>query len=301
MATLQIKKAIKFGAKAKIAIYGPSGSGKTYTSLMIALEMAGDKRVLLIDSEDGSASKYADLFDFDVIDLDAHDPQSYINAIALAAKSQEHSVIILDSITQEWDGVNGALEQVGGNITKWSKVTPLHRKFVDTMLSTGKHLIATMRAKEDYDISETEDKNGYKKKTITKLGVKPIQREGIQYEFDVIGSLKMDSSMEIVKTRCSSLKDITFVPGQEMDFSSIMLAWLSGAEKPDMQVTREKLNEVYARGKKAQRFADTAEFAAYIREVLDLDEMLSPASLKDSQVKALESDIAEKESQLTAA
>src|SRR5215470_13267485 len=101
---LQIKKAVKYGAKMRLALYGPAGSGKSYTALSVARAMAGDKRILVIDTERGTASKYADIFDFDVIELPTFHPHDYIAAIRMAAASKEHSVLIIDSITHEWDG-----------------------------------------------------------------------------------------------------------------------------------------------------------------------------------------------------
>src|SRR5687767_11447970 len=130
---LQIKKAVKFGAKARIAIYGPSGSGKTFSSLALAQEMAGDGRVCVIDTERGSASKYADIYDFDVIELDSFHPQTYVDAIKMVAQARIYTVLVIDSITHEWDGSKGALELAGQNFTNWSKVTPLHNAFIDAL------------------------------------------------------------------------------------------------------------------------------------------------------------------------
>src|SRR5262249_25651095 len=150
------------------------GSGKTYTALSIAQEMAGDKRVLVIDTERGSASKYADIFDFDVIELDSFHPQTYVDAINLAAQSKDHSVLVIDSATHEWDGSRGPLEIAGQNFVNWAKVTPLHNAFVDAMLGADIHVIATMRAKEEYDVGK-DDKG---KTAVRKIGMEPIQRKG---------------------------------------------------------------------------------------------------------------------------
>lgn len=226
---IQIKKAVKFGAKGRIALYGPSGSGKTYTALSIAREMAGDGRVLVIDTERGSASKYADVFDFDVIELDSFHPNTYIEAIKVASASKEHSVLVIDSLSHEWEGSKGALELAGKDFTNWSTVTPLHNKFIDAVLDAKIHVIATMRAKEEHIMEKEEGK----KAVIRKMGVQPIQGKGIQYEFDVIGALDMSNEMGIEKTRCSSLKDMTFKTGQEQAFASIMLAWLDGVKQPE--------------------------------------------------------------------
>jgi nucleoside-triphosphatase THEP1 len=224
---IQIKKAIKYGAKMRLALYGPSGSGKTYTALKIGTEMT-KKRILVIDSERGSASKYADIFDFDVIELQSFHPNSYVEAIKAAAQSPDHDVLIIDSATQEWDGSSGALELAGHNFTNWAKVTPLHNAFVDTMLSVNMHLIVTMRAKEEHVM---ETKEGKAKPDVRSVGMEPIQRKGMVYEFDVVGSLDQDNVLTVAKTRCSELQNKVFSrAGSEI--AEVMTRWLDGIPAP---------------------------------------------------------------------
>jgi hypothetical protein len=225
---LTIKKAVKFGAKLRLALYGPSGSGKTYTALSIAREMAGDKRIVVIDTERGSASKYADIYDFDVIELDNFHPHSYIEAIRMVVQAQEYSVLIIDSTTHEWDGSKGALELAGQDFRNWAKVTPLHNAFVDAMLSADIHVIATMRAKEEHVMEKVE---GKAKPEIRSVGIEPIQRKGMQYEFDVVGSLDLDNTLTIVKTRCSALLGGVFHQAGKQ-IADILKAWLDGAPAP---------------------------------------------------------------------
>jgi hypothetical protein len=50
---------LKYGAELRLALCGTSGSRKTYTLLQLATELGGP--VALVDSERGSASKYADI------------------------------------------------------------------------------------------------------------------------------------------------------------------------------------------------------------------------------------------------
>jgi nucleoside-triphosphatase THEP1 len=222
---VQIRKAIKYGAKMRLALYGPSGSGKTYTALKIATEMT-KKRILVVDSERGSASKYADIFDFDVIELQSFHPNSYVEAIRAAAQSPDHDVLIIDSATQEWDGSSGALELAGHNFTNWAKVTPMHNAFVDTMLSVNMHLIVTMRAKEEHSMKEVKGKT-----VVESVGVEPIQRKGIQYEFDVVGSLDLDNVLTIAKTRCSELQNKIY-PRAGGEIAEVMSRWLDGIPAP---------------------------------------------------------------------
>lgn len=260
---IQIKKAVKYGAKMRLALYGPSGSGKTYTSLKIATEIA-KKRIVVIDSERGSASKYADIFDFDVIELESFHPNSYVEAIKAVAKSPDHDVLIIDSISQEWDGSKGALELAGHNFVNWGTVTPLHNLFIDAMLSINKHLIVTMRAKEEHKMDEVVDPKTNKTKTQVKsFGIEPIQRKGIQYEFDVVCSLDIDNVLTVVKTRCSELQNAVF-PRAGKEIAEVMARWLDGVPAPEKPISvKDAYESCYASG----LVKGKADFYQYASEV----------------------------------
>ena len=156
------RKATKTKGRARIALSGVSGSGKTYSALAIACALG--KRVLVVDSERGSAEKYADKFEFDVVDAAAlpdHSPATY-NKILAAAADEKYDVIVVDSLSHEWMGTGGILEMVdraaGSNsFAKWKTASPLHAKLIDSLLQVPCHLIATMRAKSEYVM---EDVNG---------------------------------------------------------------------------------------------------------------------------------------------
>lgn len=291
---LQIKKAVKYGSKARIALYGPSGSGKTYTALSIAHSMCGDKRVCLIDTERGSASKYADVFtDFDVIELDNFHPNTFVEAIRLVVKSGDYSVLIIDSISHEWEGKGGALELAGQNFTNWGKVTPLHNSFVDAMLSAPLHVIATLRAKEDYAVEQTE-KDGRNKTNVRKLGMEPIQRKGIQYEFDITCSLDNENALTVEKTRCSALQHAIFQQAGA-DFAQVVQTWLDGELPPTRLIAKDKLNDLFSRGKKARCFTTVDEFGEFVKTELDLDVAIEPRLLTEDQGRDLEAAIFQRE------
>jgi superfamily II DNA or RNA helicase len=109
MSALTFAKATKQAAKGRIALDGPSGSGKTYTALTVAQVLG--HRIAVVDTEHGSASKYADLFDFDTLTLDRYSPQILIEAFT-AAGSAGYDVVIVDSLSHFWMGTDGMLEQV---------------------------------------------------------------------------------------------------------------------------------------------------------------------------------------------
>ncbi len=186
---MQFQKAQRKRAKLRLALSGPSGSGKTYSALLIAKGFGG--RIAVIDTESGSASLYADLVEFDTLELaPPFTPERFCDALKAAADAG-YDVCVIDSITHEWDGAGGCLEineQIahakfkGNTYAAWSETTPRHRAFLDAILQAPMHVIATMRSK-------TETVQGNDKK-VKKLGMKPIQREGAEYEFTVVLDLE---------------------------------------------------------------------------------------------------------------
>lgn len=225
------QRATKKNSRLKMGLIGLAGSGKTYTALSIATNLIPNGRVLVIDTEHGSASKYADLFEFDVVELDDHTPTNYAEAIHYAV-SAGYDAIVLDSLSHAWNGSNGALEQVdnaakraggGGNaFGVWRNVTPLHNAMIQAIVSSRIHLIATMRSKMDY----VQEKDAHGKTTIRKVGLAPVQRDGMEYEFDVVADLNQDNEMVVSKSRCPSLTGKVFNhPGA--DVAAILSGWLS--------------------------------------------------------------------------
>lgn len=222
------KKATKRQSKARVAITGPAGSGKSYTALRLATAMC--KKVAAIDTEHGSLSKYADEFDFDVMELDDFHPDNYVKAINEAIKAG-YECLVIDSASHEWTGKNGCLELVevyartkrgNNNYAAWADVTPLHTRFIETIHSAPLHIFATFRSKMDY--VETTDGKG--KKGYQKVGMAPITRDGAEYEFDIVGDMDLSHTMVVSKSRCRRLADKVFqTPGQ--DVADIIMEWLS--------------------------------------------------------------------------
>jgi hypothetical protein len=231
------RKAVKSQAKARIGIIGPSGSGKTYTALKIASELG--EKIAVIDTEYGSASKYADEFDFDVCELNNYDPRNYTKAIQSAGQAG-YDVIIIDSLSHAWSGEGGVLEMAdklkakyrGNKFAAWADVTPLHNQLVHAMLRSPAHLIATLRSKMEY--IQTEDDKG--KTVIKKVGMAPIQRDGMEYEFDIVGDMDLEHNFIISKTRCRALDGAVInKPGEEL--AKTIKDWLTdGAPAPQQPV-----------------------------------------------------------------
>lgn len=184
---MELRKATRKTVKLRMGISGASGFGKTYSALLLAYGMTNDwSKIAVIDTENGSAELYSNLGDYNVITLAApFSPERYIEAIK-TCENANMEVIIIDSITHEWEGKGGCLDiadQVTqassskNSYTAWSKVTPRHQNFVEAILQSKCHIITTVRRKQDYDMV----KNGNKTE-IVKVGMKEVTREGFEYE-----------------------------------------------------------------------------------------------------------------------
>ena len=224
-------KAVKYAAKGRVALIGPAGSGKSYTMLLLARALAGPKgRIAAIDTEHGSLSKYADIFDFDVIELDSFSPETFVNSLH-AAESSCYDVFCCDSLSHFWVGRDGALEFVDmaakrsrDNMGGWKEFRPHERLMVDEMISSTCHVICTMRTKTDYQ--EQTDSNGKKKRV--KIGLAPVQRDGLEYEFDLVGYMDEDNTFITDKTRCSAYAQKAYTKPGPAEFASLV-EWLNGA------------------------------------------------------------------------
>lgn len=182
--TMELKKSERNKAKIKMALQGPSGSGKTMSAILLAQGLTnGDlSKVAIIDSEAGSSNLYSHLGGYNVLNLDnPHSPDRYVEAIDICIKAGME-VVILDSISHCWDYLLDYHSSLQGNsFVNWAKIKPLEKKFVDKILQSDIHFIATMRVKQDYVINE---KNG--KMVPEKVGLKAIQRDEISYEFTIV-------------------------------------------------------------------------------------------------------------------
>jgi energy-coupling factor transporter ATP-binding protein EcfA2 len=226
-------KAVKYAAKGRVALVGPAGSGKSYTSLLLARALAGPNgRIAAIDTEHGSLSKYADLFNFDVIELDSFSPETFIESLH-AAEAAHYDVFLCDSLSHFWVGRDGALEFVDmaakrnkDNMGGWKEFRPHERRMVDEMVSSPCHVICTMRTKTDYQ-EQTDDKG---KKKRVKIGLAPVQREGLEYEFDLVGYMDEDNTFIADKTRCSAYSQKAFTKPGPKEFAPFV-EWLQGAAR----------------------------------------------------------------------
>jgi len=204
---MELRQARREAAKIKCALQGPSGSGKTYSSLLLASGLQSDwNRIAIIDTENHSADLYSHFGNYNVLSLEEpFTPERYIEAIETCEKAGM-DVIIIDSISHEWDSSGGILDvhgnMAGNSFTNWAKLTPRHNSFVQKILQSPCHIIATMRTKQDYVLTE---KNG--KMVPEKVGLKSVSRNGTDYEFTIVFDLDIKHQAIASKDRTGLFAD----------------------------------------------------------------------------------------------
>lgn len=226
--TLQFKKAERRQAKLKIAISGPSGSGKTYSALRLAKGIGG--KTAVIDTENGSASLYADRFDFDTLEIEPpYTSQKYVAAIDAAEKAG-YKVIVVDSFSHLWAGEGGTLDQKsardargGSGFANWKEPKQAYGQAKNAILHSTSHIIVTLRSKQAY--LQVEDGGRTK---IQKAGMDPIAEPGIEYEFTVVFDAQMDHKVQASKDRTALFVGEVFQVTE--DTGAKLMAWLAGAK-----------------------------------------------------------------------
>jgi transcriptional regulator with XRE-family HTH domain len=229
-----IEVAKRSSSKARIALCGPPGAGKTFSALELAKGMlAGDSsKIILIDSENKSAAKYAD-GRWKQLVLPDCSLKTYTDAIRFS--SSRCGVLIIDSLSHAWMGPGGALEQAESEQSRarnkmeaWRVVTPLQLRLLKSILDAPCHVIATMRTKDEWVF----DRNDKGRTVPRKVGTKPVQRDGVEYEFDVVGYLSSSHTLSVTKTRCPELDGlISHRPTAEL--GEKILGWLSDSDEPE--------------------------------------------------------------------
>ena len=282
---MTLRKATRQKSKIRLGLSAPAGGGKTYSALLIASGMTSWDKIALIDTENGSGDLYSHLGDYNVLSLEApYSPERYVEAIHQCEKAGME-VIIVDSITHEWDGKGGILDihsgMTGNSFTNWATLTPRHQKFINAILSSPCHVITTVRRKQEYEM--TKDNNG--KVKVDKVGMKEITREGFEYELTVNLELDIKHNARSSKDRTGLFMDQPdFVPSDET--GKKILEWCNSGVEVDTRPTLndESMSKLVDRIKAGEtNLYDKSK--AYYNLRPDQDEILLDATMYASETK----------------
>lgn len=244
------KKAVRESAKLRLALTGPAGSGKTYSSLQIASGIGG--RIAMIDTERGSGALYANICDYDVLRIDPpFEPKKFLEGIK-AAEDAGYDVLIIDSLSHAWAGDGGILtihdrtaKALRNSFDAWRAVTPQHNQLVDAILASCCHVIVTMRTKTGYEVIS---ENG--KTKVSKVGLAPIQRDGLEFEFTVVMDLSIEGHVATAsKDRTGLFDGSRLTP--DSSTGRKLLEWLESSaiptnngENPGLKTLMETFGQV---------------------------------------------------------
>jgi hypothetical protein len=230
---MAFQKATRRFVYLKIAITGPSGSGKTKSALEIAAGLCPGGKIGVIDSENRSACAYADQYNFEVDEIEPPFTVQRYNQKIHEAVKEKFDVLIIDSISHQWAGPGGLLEvkdamDAAGSdkarFSNWNKVGKQHESFKSALLQTDIHIICTIRSKQGYMITEASQGQ---KGEIRKVGMDPIQRDGIEYEFVTVFDMNMKHFAEVSKDRTGLFDGTVFQPSKLT--GEMFRKWLDGA------------------------------------------------------------------------
>ncbi|HSZ84877.1 MAG TPA: AAA family ATPase [Puia sp.] len=281
---MQLQTASRKKARIKLGLQGPSGSGKTFSALLLAYGLTDDwSKIAVIDTENHSADLYAHLGNYFTLTLESpFSPEIYVEAIVTCVKAGIE-VVIIDSVSHEWEGAGGILEihsgMTGNSFTNWSKVTPRHNKFIQEILQSPIHVIATIRSKQDYILN---DKNG--KQVPEKIGLKGVTKEGLDYELTLVFNLDIKHNAVASKDRTS-----LFIDKPEFQISTAtgkkILEWCNSGKEISIE---ERINESKSIGELLELFksASVSDQEYYQSAFSKKRELLQPKnnhSLKPSQ------------------
>lgn len=213
---MALKRAVRSKMKVPVLLMGASGSGKTVSALLIAKgivwemfpDLSDDEKwgkIAVIDTEHSRSTLYAgmtineqEIGSFLHYDLTAPYTTERYSTAFNECKMAGCEVVIIDSITHAWSGEGGVLDKVnmlGGKFNDWSKVKPDEQKLLQLFLDSEVHVIATVRSKQGYEVTKTDDG----KIEIEKIGLKSDQKDSLEYEFAITFQLYQSHLAEAMK------------------------------------------------------------------------------------------------------
>jgi hypothetical protein len=244
--------AVREQTRARVALTGPSGSGKTYTALRLAHELG--EHIAVVDTCRRRARLYAGMngWQFDVLEPTSFPPASLVDHLTDAAAS-DHDVVVVDTLSSFWSGHEGHLEQVDKHTRGgWNEERPHERMLVESLLTYPGHVIVTLRSKTEYVVDRDENDHAVARR----IGLKPEQREGIEYEFDVVADIDSSHVMRIASSRVPTLTGEWFAPGNTVGMADALTEWLDQGEPVldargirDTALTTESEDEIITLGR----------------------------------------------------
>lgn len=240
---MSFQRAERKKAKARIGLCGPAGSGKTMSALKLGFGLG--EKIAVIDTEHGSSELYSHIGEYDVASIKPPYTVDKYRQLIKEAEEAGYGTIIIDSLSHAWAGEGGLLEQKdnmpGNSFAAWRTITPKHNALIDAMLRSPCHIIATMRSKTEYVLEENE--RG--KQTPRKVGMAPVQREGMDYEFTIV--FDIDQAKHIATTS----KDRTdlfngFCNVLSEEHGKMIAEWLNGGTEDKTAALREDYENIVA-------------------------------------------------------
>lgn len=294
---MELRKSNRSQARIRMALQGPSGSGKTYSALLLAYGLCKDwNKIAVIDTENHSADLYSHLGNYNVLTLNApFTPERYIEAID-KCESAGMDVIVIDSISHEWEGDGGILDihsqMVGNSFTNWSKLTPRHNALVQRILTSGKHIIATVRSKQEYVLSEKNGKN-----IPEKVGMKGVQRDGLEYDFTLVFELDINHNVNCTKDRTQLFSNkLTFKIDESI--GEKIMKWCKEAEPHSEKEVEELINACNTIDELNNLYKQTPFVRSYTQMLNQKAYLLRLKRDTDKKLKYLQNGKAEKHEQL---
>lgn len=227
---MSFQKAERKNSRLRLSLAAPAGGGKSFSAILLAKIFSPITPPGVIDSERGSASKYARKegtpegpgnWDFVVRQLEEKNPQEYREAIREAAEAGI-STLVIDSYSHSWLSALEMIDKMGGWVKGGKVVSPLVAKVVDDILNYPGHVIVTMRQKAEHVI-EKDDKG---RTVVRKAGMGTVARDGTDFEFDVMLELTTEGVVTVTKTRCSALANQVYRWDDLPRIAEILKGWL---------------------------------------------------------------------------
>ena len=207
---MQVTDSVREKQKALVGFIGPSGAGKTVGAILTAYGMMREaypdlseqevwKKIGVADTEHKRSMLYVDqqfsgvrIGSFKHINFEPpYTTERYLQAL-LMLKNAGVEVIVFDSLSHNWNGDGGILEQhgnmSGNSFQNWNKMNKHVTDMIKALSSNDIHILATMRTKNEY-VMELNDKG---KQQPRKVGTKPVQKDDMEYEFMLNFSVDMD-------------------------------------------------------------------------------------------------------------